>query len=85
MRSAASNSVTSWPRSAAVVAQARPAGPAPTTAIFLRVAALAITSSTMAGARIDQARGQLAVEDVVEAGLIAGDAGIDLVAAMGGR
>src|SRR3546814_4256647 len=31
--SAASNSVTWWPRSAAIVAQARPAGPAPTTAI----------------------------------------------------
>ena len=34
MRSAASNSVTSWPRSAAVVAHAMPAGPAPTTATF---------------------------------------------------
>jgi hypothetical protein len=35
----ASNRSTLWPRSAATVAAARPAGPAPTTAIFfLRVA-----------------------------------------------
>ncbi len=33
---AASNSVTSWPRSAALTAQASPAGPAPTTATRLR-------------------------------------------------
>ena len=34
-----------------------------------------------AGARIDQAAGLLADEDVVQAGLVAGDAGVDLVAA----
>jgi hypothetical protein len=37
----------------------------------------------VAGARVDQAGGQLAVEDVVEAGLVAGDAGVDLVGAAG--
>ena len=35
----ASNRVTAWPRSAAVQAAARPAGPAPTTATFLRAGA----------------------------------------------
>ena len=32
----------------------------------------------MAGARVDQARGDLAGEDPIEAGLVAADAGIDL-------
>ena len=51
MRSAASNSVTSWPRSAAVVAHAMPAGPAPITATFFAVAARPITSSVSWQAR----------------------------------
>ena len=42
---AASNSVTAWPRSAAVVAQARPAGPAPTTATRFGCAAGATANS----------------------------------------
>src|SRR5437763_807056 len=43
--SAASNSVTAWPRSAAVTAHARPAGPAPTTATRRRRSAGVGTSS----------------------------------------
>jgi hypothetical protein len=37
----------------------------------------------VAGARIDQARGDLVLEGVVEAGLVAGDAGVDAVGASG--
>jgi putative hydrolase of the HAD superfamily len=37
----------------------------------------------MAGAWIDQAAGALVLKDVIEAGLVAGDAGIDAVAAAG--
>ncbi len=39
----------------------------------------------MAGARVDQAGGQLAAEGVVQARLVAADAGVDLVAAPSGR
>jgi hypothetical protein len=78
---AASNSVTAWPASAAVVAQARPAGPAPTTAIrFLARRRLHDDQRFVAGPRIDEARRNLAREDLVEARLVAGDACIDLVA-----
>ena len=45
MRSFASNSVTSCPRPAAVVAKASPAGPAPTTAIRFASVAGSIVSS----------------------------------------
>ena len=38
-----------------------------------------------AGARVDQAAGILVFEGVVQAGLVAGDAGIDLVASAGSR
>jgi hypothetical protein len=38
----------------------------------------------MAGEGIDQAGTELAREDVVEAGLVAGDAGVDRVGAAGG-
>ena len=48
---AASNRATRWPRSAATVAQARPAGPAPTTAIDLGAAAGVYTNSVSAQAR----------------------------------
>ena len=81
---AASNSVTAWPRSASVVAQARPAGPAPTTAIFLRVVDLHDHKfGFVACTRIEQARSVLVLEHVIEAGLVAGDAGVDAVAASG--
>ena len=83
---AASNSVTSWPRSAAVAAQARPAGPAPTTATLLRAARRRSTSSVSWQAqRVDQAGRDLAREGVVEARLVAADAGVDLVGAALGR
>ena len=51
MRSAPSNSTTPWPRSASVVAAARPAGPAPTTAKRRGVAAGVILSSVSKPAR----------------------------------
>ena len=38
----------------------------------------------MTRTRVDEAAGESAVEDVIEAGLIAADAGVDLVAASGG-
>jgi hypothetical protein len=79
----ASNSVTAWPRSAATVAQASPAGPAPTTATRLRCGGRVDQLGLVRGARIDQAAGQLAFEHVVQAGLVAGDAGVDRVGAAG--
>ena len=39
----------------------------------------------VAGTRVDQAAGQLAAEGVVQAGLVAADAGVDLVGTAGGR
>ena len=39
MRSALSNTVTSWPRLAAVIAHSMPAGPAPITITFFFTAA----------------------------------------------
>ena len=82
----ASNRVTAKPRSAAETAAASPAGPAPTTAT---VAARRVGASTSVVSR--QARGftrQVAVrfcERVVQAGLVARDAGVDLVGpALGG-
>ena len=51
MRAPASNSVTLWPRSAAVVAKARPAGPAPTTAMLRGAVVGSITSSVSWQAR----------------------------------
>ncbi len=52
MSGAASNNVTRWPRSAAFTANARPAGPAPTTAIFF------VTVAGINGIRVSwQARG----------------------------
>jgi hypothetical protein len=54
--------VTSWPRSAAVVAKARPAGPAPTTATFFGAVAPGGDHQLglVAGARVDQAGAGLA-------------------------
>ena len=79
MRSSESNSVTLWPRFAAVVAAARPAGPAPTTAIFLGFGRLDHHLGLATGARVDQAAGLFVFEHVVQTGLVAGDAGVDFV------
>jgi len=77
---AASNNATSWPASAAVVAQASPAGPAPTTATRLppRCAGFSTIIVSWTRARIDETGRDLPREDLVEARLIARDAGVDL-------
>jgi hypothetical protein len=65
-----------------VVAQGKPAGPAPTTADALRLCRRAVDEfGLVAGARVDQTAGLLVDEHVIQAGLIAGDAGVDLGAA----
>ena len=78
--------MTRWPRPAAVIAVASPAGPAPTTATaFGASVGVGDDLGLVAGARVDQAGADLAGEGVVEAGLVAGDAGRDLVRAPGRR
>ena len=85
-RGALSNRVTRCPRPAAVIAAASPAGPAPTTAMVFGASVGAGTISVS-----KQARGLtrqvliLPGEGVVEAGLVAGDAGRDLVRPPGRR
>ena len=60
----------------------RPAGPAPTTAMDLgRVGRRDRQFGFIAGARVHQADRDLAAKGVVEAGLVAGDAGRDRVSA----
>ena len=46
--------------------------------------ALVIQFGLVTGARVDEARDALALENLVKAGLVAGDAGIDLIGAPGG-
>ncbi len=85
MASPFSNRVTAKPRSAAETAAAQPAGPG----ADHRDGASARRRGEhqrglAAGAGVDQAGGQLVVEDVVQAGLVAADAGVDLVGPSGG-
>ena len=80
----ASNRVTSCPRSAAETAAERPAGPAPTTATLRRVRGRRQHQRRLvARARVHQAGGPLVGERVVQAGLVAADARVDLVGAAG--
>ena len=68
--------------SAAVVAQARPAGPAPTTATrFFRAAGFSTISVSWQARGLTRHDAICRVKIVVEAGLVAGDAGVDLVGA----
>ena len=78
-----SNSVTSWPRSASVVGAREPGGARADHRDALAASLRGRISSSVSW----QARGftrqvaRLRCEDVVEAGLVAGDAGVDLVGA----
>jgi hypothetical protein len=78
---AASNRCTSWPRSASVVAAASPPARRRPRRALLRQRALRHQLGLVPGARVDEAAGDLQLEGVVQAGLVAGDAGVDLVGA----
>ena len=83
---AASNRCTSWPRSASTRGAARPAGPGADDGDALPARGGTVSQLRLvAGARVDHAGGELVPERVVEAGLVAGDAGVDLVGAAGCR
>lgn len=79
----ASKRVTAWPRPAAETAQARRPGGADDGDALLRPGRGQHEFGLVAGARVDQAAGDLAAEGVVEAGLVAADAGVDGLGAAG--
>ncbi len=82
--SLASNRVTWWPRWAATVAQGQAGRAGADHGNLLRRGGRAIDQlGLVRGARVDQAAGQLVLEDVVQAGLVAGDAGVDRLGAAG--
>lgn len=61
------------------MANASPAGPAPTTARFFLHGGKDWHFGFVAGARIHQARGDFANEDLIETGLIAANTSVDLI------
>jgi hypothetical protein len=83
---AASNRVTRWPRAAASVAQASPAGPAPTTAMRRGEGACMATISVSAQARgFTRQLARLFSNTWSRHGLVARDAGVDREGAAGTR